>query len=376
MSITAFVGLPGAGKSYIAVARVILPALKAGRTVVTNLPLYIDVVKHDYPNADVRSFSVPDALADPAFFPSVPSGCLFVCDEAWSMWGSGLRMSDAPLEQKEFLSKHRHRVDKKGKALEIVLLTQDLSQMPSFVRALVEQTCIVTKLSALGSKIKSRIDTYSGAVTGSLGPKARLITSSFFSCSKKIYRYYRSHTLSEAGLAGDETKVDRHGVIWKSPFFLFGVLFVIGTFAFGGWKIYGLFSGKASLVRSKHVVAATVGARTSAAALPVVAVHSSNAVQSSPLTEYSNLWRLGGVLVRADGSGEAIVTYTDGTERFISLSFCHPIKSELSWMCEVDGKMVTDWTGVARAVDTVVPVPTLIEPTAVPVATPPAVVHH
>lgn len=364
MSITAFVGLPGAGKSYIAVARIILPALKAGRTVVTNLPLHVDVVKRDYPDADVRVFSVADALADSSFFPAVPSGCVFVCDEAWSMWGSGLRMSDAPLEQKEFLSKHRHRVDRKGKSLEIVLLTQDLAQMPSFVRALVEQTCIITKLSALGSKMKSRIDTYSGAVTGSLGPKARLVTTSFFSCSKSIYKYYRSHTLSEAGLAGDETKVDRHGVIWKSPFFLFGVLFVLGTLAFGGWKLYGLFSGKASLVkRSKPAVVSSVPV----AALPVVGVHASQSVQVSQASNYSGLWRLGGVLVRADGSGEAVVTYTDGTTRFISLSFCHPIKSEISWECEVDGKLVTDWTGVTRSPENVVPVPTLIEPTAVPV---------
>lgn len=367
MSITAYVGLPGAGKSYIAVARVILPALKAGRTVFTNVPLHLDLVKHDYPNADVRSFSVADALADSSFFPSVPSGCLFVCDEAWSMWGSGLRMSDAPLEQKEFLSKHRHRVDKKGKTLEIVLLTQDLSQMPSFVRALVEQTCIITKLSALGSKMKSRIDTYSGAVTGSVGPKTRLITSTFFSCSQKIYKYYRSHTLSEAGLAGDEAKIDRRGVVWKSPFFLFGGLFILGSVAFGILKLYGLFSGKSPLV---HHAPSVVISHLAAPSLPVASVHAAVSVSPAAVGEFSNTWRLGGVLVRSDGSGEAVLSYTDGTLRFISLSFCHLLKSELSWECEVDGKLVTDWTGAARSPVSVVPVPTLIEPTSVPVSVP------
>ncbi|MGC2854185.1 zonular occludens toxin domain-containing protein [Novispirillum sp. DQ9] len=46
------VGVPGAGKSYTAVADEILPALQTGRMVITNLPLKIDVLRQFFPNVD------------------------------------------------------------------------------------------------------------------------------------------------------------------------------------------------------------------------------------------------------------------------------------------------------------------------------------
>ncbi|MGC2854180.1 zonular occludens toxin domain-containing protein [Novispirillum sp. DQ9] len=46
------IGKPGAGKSYTAVADEILPALRMGRLVITNLPLQMDVLRQFVPNAD------------------------------------------------------------------------------------------------------------------------------------------------------------------------------------------------------------------------------------------------------------------------------------------------------------------------------------
>lgn len=364
MSISAIVGLPGAGKSYLSVQRVILPALSAGRRVVTNVPVYADVIKRDYPAADLEVFETSVVSSDAEFFDRVPPGAVFVFDEAWQLWPSGLKMADAPLSWKMFLSQHRHRVDAKGRATEVILLTQDLGQLAAFVRALIETTMILTKLSALGSAKKSRIDVYQGVVTGSVGPKSRLLSQSYFQISEKFYQYYRSHTLSVAGLAGDETKVDRRGVLWKSPFFIAGVCFVLLSFGFGGYKILRLFSGKAPLVRSPGAVLSSV----SRAPLPLAVVHAKQAVAVPPSPKYSSSWRLGGVVQFADGSGEAVLSFTDGTLRFISLSSCHPIKAEIAWECDLDGQLVTDWTGQARPNVTVQPVPTLIEPTQVPVA--------
>ncbi len=42
MSVNALEGIPGSGKSYEAVAYHVLPALRSGRKVITNLPLNID----------------------------------------------------------------------------------------------------------------------------------------------------------------------------------------------------------------------------------------------------------------------------------------------------------------------------------------------
>lgn len=364
MSISAFTGLPGAGKSYAAVQRVIVPALKSGRCVWTNVPLKLDALRRDYSTGQVSVFKTSDLSADGSFFDRVPPGAVLVLDECWQVWPSGLKMSDAPLSAKLFLSQHRHRVGSDGKSTEIVLLTQDLSQLAAFVRSLIEQTVIITKLSALGSASKSRVDIYQGAVTGRVGPRSHLLSSSYLQISEKVYRYYQSHMLSVAGVAGDEKKVDRRGVIWKSPFFLGGLLFVFAAVGFGGLRIWRTFSGRDSLVAVK---AKPVASSSVPASLPMAVVHSSRPLSLPPGPKYSTQWRLGGFVRFADGSGFAVVTYTDGTPRYISLRLCHLVQSELSWECTVDGQTVTDWSGQPRPADTVQPVPTLIEPTQVPV---------
>lgn len=363
MSISAFTGLPGAGKSYAAVQRVIIPALESRRCVWTNVPLRLDVLRRDCPSGQVSVFKTADLSADASFFDRVPPGAVLVLDECWQVWPSGLKMSDAPLSAKLFLSQHRHRVGADGKSTEVVLLTQDLSQLAAFVRSLIEQTVIVTKLSALGSASKSRVDIYQGAVTGRVGPKSQLLSSSYLQISQKVYQYYQSHMLSVTGVAGDEKRVDRRGVIWRSPFFLVGVLFVFAAAGFGGLRVWRTFSGRDSIVAVK-VKPATV---SSPASLPVTVVHSARPLSLSPGPKYSAQWRLGGFVKFADGSGFAVVTFTDGTPRYISLRLCHLVKSELSWECTVDGEIVTDWSGQPRPADTVQPVPTLIEPTQVPI---------
>ena len=56
MSTLAYVGRPGSGKSYAVVENQIMPALKAGIKVVTNIPLIMDEIRKVLPGADVVEF--------------------------------------------------------------------------------------------------------------------------------------------------------------------------------------------------------------------------------------------------------------------------------------------------------------------------------
>lgn len=54
MAISAYIGIPGSGKSYEAVCNVIIPAFTSGRRVVTNIyGLQKDKITERYPDATV-----------------------------------------------------------------------------------------------------------------------------------------------------------------------------------------------------------------------------------------------------------------------------------------------------------------------------------
>src|SRR5690606_3549982 len=180
MAIEAYVGLPGHGKSYGVVEHVIIPSIREGRHVVTNIPLQCDDLIADFGASGAQITQLPedwferDDMGD-----FIPPGSVAVLDELWRRWPAGLKANNALLADKSLLAEHRHRVDDKGRSMRIVLVTQDLSQVASWVRILVEQTYKMTKLTAIGSTKKFRVDIYLGAPTGQNIPKSRLIRQTF-----------------------------------------------------------------------------------------------------------------------------------------------------------------------------------------------------
>lgn len=84
MSVFAYVGLPRSGKTYTAVSQQILPALRQGRLVVTNVPMKRDVVVRDIPDAEnlLREFPMAAVVAAPdSIWEHCPNGALVVLDE-------------------------------------------------------------------------------------------------------------------------------------------------------------------------------------------------------------------------------------------------------------------------------------------------------
>ena len=247
MSILAYTGLPGHGKSYGVVENVILPALRMKRVVYTNIPLDDELCINDF-GMSVVPFDIQDIIKNPFWFRDVfEAGSILVLDECWRLWPSGLKANAVREGDKEFLAEHRHLVGVNGMSTEIYLVTQDLSQIASFARALVENTFRVTKLISLGTSKAYRVDVYFGAVTGAKPNPKNREREIFGKFSKEVYKYYKSHTKSQSGGAGDETRTDnRFGVLGRLSLklgFLFVVLIIIFCII-GSHKVYDGFHPK------------------------------------------------------------------------------------------------------------------------------------
>ncbi|GGY83555.1 zonular occludens toxin domain-containing protein [Marinobacter zhanjiangensis] len=242
MSIVGYSGLPGSGKSYGVVENVIIPSLEVGRHIITNIPLKLGRLADDYPDGKITVFNNQDAENDPQFFSldKHPAGAIWIIDEAWRFWKSGMKATNIPQCQKEFFTEHRHAVGEDGRTNEIVLVTQDLAQLCAFVRQLVEETYRAVKLTAIGQRNKYRVDVYMGAATGQKpGTPMRQLYGKY---KPEIYQYYKSHTRNKTDFAaGMEEKADDRANILKSPFIKFGMPIAIIIMAYGGWKAFSYF---------------------------------------------------------------------------------------------------------------------------------------
>lgn len=329
--ITAYVGLPGSGKSYNAVEHVILPALRDGRTVVTNLPMNVEQVAEAIPSADLRHVELERIKDNPSLIDELcPAGAVVVFDELWRLWPAGEKVNRIPEEFKSFLAEHRHRVDAEGRSMQIAFVTQDLAQVAAFCRQLIEQTLIHTKLGHLGAKGKFKVNICHGAVTGLVAPEARQLVTRLGSYKPEVFRFYKSHTMSESGKQGaDESAVDQRGNIWKRPGLIAMGVLGIGCLAFGGTWVYGVTQDPAAAVggnvvdrpQPQHALPGKQG--TGAAVLPAVA-----------------RWRVSGVLLDDHGKGRALIT--DGfSSAWISFeSYCRTERGNVT-ACTVNGRKIT-----------------------------------
>ena len=82
MSIVAYVGRPGSGKSYGVVENVVIPALKDGRKIITNIPLRRGYLSDDFPEGEVVQFDPKQPLENPDFFDlDEYAGYIWIVDE-------------------------------------------------------------------------------------------------------------------------------------------------------------------------------------------------------------------------------------------------------------------------------------------------------
>lgn len=291
MAITAVVGLMGSGKSYESVRSHILPALKAGRRVVSNISGlsyerirdYLGPLKDGQLLAPDRLLVVStDRVSEPDFFPWDKAtgetvcrpGDLVVLDEAWNFWGDGAKLSD---EHRTFLRMHRHMVDENGQTCDVTLVIQDLQSLDRFVKNVVAFTARCRKMVALGLGRRYAVDLYEGK---SLRKPSHVGTYQY-KYDPRVFPLYQSYD----GDASKETNTDKRVVLWRSPGFISAAVLGVGLLVGCGFlflrMVGGMFDGSfASRFLPKMPAAAstpvqsrpTTAAASSAAASPAPAV--------------------------------------------------------------------------------------------------------
>jgi zona occludens toxin len=241
MAISAYVGLPGHGKSYGVVENVIVPALKSKRIIFTNIPMKTEECQAQF-GMTVTQFDTDDIKKNPNWWNEVfIAGALFVLDEVPKLWPAGLKANAIHENDRSFLAEHRHMVGDEGTSTEIVLVVQNLTMIAAFPRGLIESTFWVVKHIKMGSNKRFRVDVYSGVMAGQspqLSKREREIQGKF---KPEIYALYHSHTKSKNGIAGNETKSDNRNNMFKGASIKVGIIsiVVLGVLAYFGLSQLG-----------------------------------------------------------------------------------------------------------------------------------------
>lgn len=362
MPISIYAGGTGSGKSYGVMENVVLPALKEGRHILTNLALRLDVIKQDYPDHRIEVVPVEE-MEKPGYFNNIPGGALFILDEAWRLWPSGQKMTAIPDDQLEFLRMHRHRVGPDGRTCEIVVISQAVADISTAVRRVADFTYKATKLEAVGMSKTYRIDIYNKAPTGDNIPDNQRIRQLFGNYKPEIYKYYKSHTESVTGTAGNESRSDNRANAFKSALIKYGIPASILMMVGGIYYTIQFFKPKNHVkpqqlqqqpVPTTQPAVYAQPQQPSPVAQPVSYIPAESVIstpriedeQESIRKRESKKWRVAGFLIRPDKKSGKVSLQSPWSFRTIPFEdFCIFLPGDVDIQCEIEGEIVTAWTG-------------------------------
>lgn len=194
--INLLIGAPGGGKSYEATVFHILPALQAGRMVVTNLPCNVEEFSRLDPRYRAQLCVLDDSDKANRPFRTVDDftrwnwkdeqtgvGPLLVIDEAHEV----MRNGSTSTAVKDFAARHRHT------GQDWLLITQSIGKLEREIRDLTQLTYFVRKKTAWGQAdryIRKVYDGLKGKGDGNCVQTGERVYE------KKFFRLYKSHTAS------------------------------------------------------------------------------------------------------------------------------------------------------------------------------------
>jgi zona occludens toxin len=343
MAINAYTGLMGTGKSFEVVASVIVPAIKAGRRVVTNIDgiqpqaIYDYLVNVKNCDGDTLGQVVPvtnDDINKLGFFPDetkpdqvsiVQPGDMVAVDECWNFWGDDNKISP---EHQQFFRMHRHFTNPTtGLTCDIVLMIQDLGSLNRKIRSIIELTSRTVKLKALGAPKTYRIELYEGY---KLNAKTKLDTF-VKKYDPAIFPLYKSY----AAGTGKEKPIDSRQNILTNPRLWFSVVFFSLLLGVGGWNTYRFFKPK-----EKPQDALKASAPATASAQP----NAATPAPAAPRQEgFSETWRYVGQ-IRDKDNVWSVITDSQGRLRLESPSVFQG--KGMTSVGSIDGQRVTAWSGM------------------------------
>lgn len=253
MAINAYTGLMGSGKTYEVVLNVVLPAIKSGRDVVTNVRgLNYDLICQHLKKPDEgREFGKirtvkNDEIESDDFFPKfvdqkfvvtektiVQPGNLVAIDEAWRPWGTDSKCIKSHMS---FFREHRQCVNDKGASCDLVIMTQDITDIHKLLKNVIEMSLLFTKLKTLGLSKRYRIEVYEG---GKLY-KTKLTSWSTRNYDKRIFPLYKSYA-SDSG-TGIEKVVDQRQNVFKSGAFVLPLVVAVLFIGLAVWQLSDFFN--------------------------------------------------------------------------------------------------------------------------------------
>ena len=189
MSVYAYLGLPGSGKSFHVVKDTILKALHDGRRVFHNLPLKYDVIEGvEFHIGHLRRRLIAinsDFISQLAKHEKVLTGSLLVIDEAQEAFWAGDKIKDA--EARNFWTFHRHW------KMDVVVLTQDADNLAKIIKGVVALRYEFRNMGFLGFRNSYEVRQYEG-ISGKV--QVGIKRGRF---EKKYFPYYESVTGGGSG---------------------------------------------------------------------------------------------------------------------------------------------------------------------------------
>lgn len=352
MPINAYCGLPRSGKSYEVVSEIIIPAIRSGRRVVTNVDgISNDLIRHFIIETHKGKEPIdPDALGSvfhvtntqvvsPEFLPYetdgtlastdtiVQPGDMVVIDEAWRPWGTDCKIHK---NHKSFFSEHGHFTNEKtGVSCDLVVMTQDFSALHRTLKNLVAFSFRTHKKVSLGMS-----NTYSLSMWE--GPKqvrGALIGNWVRRYNKKIFPLYSSF---KGGADGVMVNIDSRQNIFTNKRLWFVIALVI---------IGGFFSAR-TVWKYFHPVDPNAEKAVVSAPAPGAPVSGPMLKPAAPLPSYSPEMRYVGEL-RFGTVAYAIVSANGGS--LVRLESPSSFTGRgLQAVGNIDAQRVTTFSGVAQ----------------------------
>lgn len=346
MSIKAYVGRMGSGKTYEVASVVIYKALASGRRVVSNIAgldieAYKDLMLAEGIPEDRIGQLVQvshDDVVKPEFWRTdkdeaegvqsfIQPGDLVALDEIWRFW-EGFAGRKMPERVMNFYRMHRHFTHADtGTACDVAIITQDVLDIARKVRAVIEETYYMEKLTAIGSTKRYRVDIFQGTRTS-----RKPLRSLQRSYEPRFFPLYSSHSQKKEGDAdAREENIDQRGNILKGA--LFKVVLPVGLIVagFAVYTVWSFFQPKATKADKGNTAQVQPGAA------PVA-----NVLHAKAGPELAENWRVVGfyqigadvVMVLNNGQRNRTLHGAPGKVAGLSMEVILP-----------NGEAATDWTG-------------------------------
>lgn len=302
-------GLPGSGKSYEALARVIAKALKDGRPVdayIEGLDLARIAEAAELPLDQVEQLLIPMQRADvPTWYKVARRNALVVLDEAQNFWPTGRQRLDDAITQA--VTEHRHL------GQDILLMGQSHKDVHVLWRRRIDKLFVFTKADAIGLDQRYTVATFKAT-------SAEKFERVSFTTQKYDPRWFGTYASVVDGEVQTENYKDDRANILKGRFFRLVIPATAVACIAGAFVLYDFFSPDP--VDPKAGAKAPAAAASGAAPVVPVSVRVAPGQARNLIAELHDKYRprLAWHYAHA-GKEEGLIEWWDGEELRETLTF-------------------------------------------------------